>query len=220
MSIAYLKTLYSGAPTQITKELRISGGLISSDIEGNFYQTMVLYDGTGGIELRVAIDQIFRRFTLNSHVTVRCTGLWLGSYGGTLQLGAGPYQTFETQPLNEEQIAEHITYDSRSYGEIAAQVRTIAGLTAADISTLVAFENVRFVESDTWTEEGIDTNRHLIDNQNNMLIVRTSSHATFGAWELPVGTGRIEGILSRFNSDYQLVVVDGKALILDRTDNP
>lgn len=214
VSIAYLRTLYRGAPTLITNELRISGALISSDMEGNFYQTMVLFDGTGGIELRVPIVQYYRQFDLHSTVAVRCNGLTLGSYGGTLQLGGGPTEGSETQPLSEEQFAEYVTTDSKLYGDVAAHVRTIDQLSSADISTLVVIDDVRFLEqSETWTEEGVDTNRHVVDNQGATLAVRTSRHATFSDWALPAGMGRISGIVSVFNSEYQIVVLNNAGFV-------
>jgi hypothetical protein len=220
VSIAYLKTLYNGAPLLIRGEYRISGAVVSDDRRGNFYKTLVLDDGTAGIEIRLDMEEIFKRFMIHSRATVRCNGLWLGSYGGALQLGAEPFEDYQTRPLPETAIAEHLATDDEFYGEVRPKTLTFGELSVKHISTFVAFEGVRFVEQgSSWAEtespgEGAEppsaTNRHLVDPAGDTLIVRTSRHARFAPWPLPDGAGRIEGVLGYFNGDYQLVVCDSE----------
>ncbi len=223
VSIAFLKTLYKGAPVLLTGEYRISGAVVSDDRQGNFYKTLVLDDGTAGIEVRLDVEQIFKTFQIHSRATVRCNGLWLGSYGGTLQLGAEPFGDFQTQPLPENAVAEHIFADNEFYGEIKPRTLTFEELSQRDISTFAAFEGVSFVREERgmgWAETGAAeegaevpsaTDRHLVDASGDTLAVRTSRHARFAAWLLPEGVGRIEGVVGYFNGDYQLVVCDSQA---------
>ncbi len=213
VSVAYLKSLYNGAPVRITGEWRISGAVVSDDRHGNFYHTLVMNDDTGGIEVRLDMDEIFKRFWIHSRVTVRCNGLWIGSYGGSLQLGAEPFGDYQTQPLPGTAIAEHIAIDREHYGEVLPRTLTFGELTAGDESTFAAFEGVRFVDEErgmSWSQADADTDRHLVDAAGDTLVVRTSRHATFASRLLPSGTGRIEGVLSRFNDKYQLVVTDSE----------
>jgi hypothetical protein len=222
ISIASLKTLYTGAPTLITREVRIAGAVVSDDRQGNFYKTLVLDDGTAGIEVRVDMEDIFKTFAIHSRASVRCNGLWIGSYGGVLQLGAEPWGELATQPLSPVEVAEHIFADTVFYGEVRPSTLTFGELSARWVSRFVAFEGVRFIDDEKglgWAEiEGSDggaevpvaTDRHLVDAAGDTLIVRTSSHARFAAWPLPEGVGRIEGVLGAFNGDYQLVVTDSE----------
>jgi hypothetical protein len=216
VSIAWLKTLYSGAPTLITREVRISGAVVSDDREGNFYKTLVLDDGTAGIEVRLDVEQIFKHFAIHSRATVRCNGLWIGNYGGVLQLGTEPWDALETQPLPPAEVAEHIFADTVFYGEVRPPTLTLDALTARWVSRFVAFEGVRFIDEEkglSWAEPAetaAATDRHLVDTTGDTLIVRTSAHARFAAWPLPEGSGRIEGVLGAFNGDYQLVVTDSE----------
>ncbi len=217
VSVAYLKRLYNGAPVRVTDEWSIAGAVVSDDRRGNFYKTLVVNDDTGGIELRLDVEEIFKHYRMHSRVTVRCNGLWLGSYGGTLQLGAEPFGDYQTRPLAEADIAGHLTVDGEHYGEVQPRVRTFGELTAGDVSTFVAFEGVRFVEqergmswADTADDVETDTDRHLVDARGDTLVVRTSRHATFASRLLPEGVGRIEGVLSRFNDKFQLTVCDSE----------
>lgn len=228
VSISLLKTLYKGAPVLITDEYRISGAVVSDDGLGNFYKTLVLDDGTAGIEIRLDMEEIFKRFWIHSRVTVRCNGLWLGSYGGTLQLGAKPFDDFETQALTETAIAEHLFTDYEFYGEVKPQTLTFGELTRRRVSTFTAFERVSFASEEhglSWAETGEAedgtplppaTDRHLVDAAGDTLTVRTSRHARFASWLLPEGVGRIEGVLGLFNGKYQLVVCDSESFALYR----
>jgi hypothetical protein len=222
VSIALLKTLYNGAPLLLTGEYLVTGTVVSDDRQGNFYNTLVVDDGTGGIEIRMAVEEIFKRFQIHSRATVRTSGLWLGSYGGTLQLGAEPYDDYQTQLLSETAVAEHIFPDNEFYGEVIPRTLTFGELAQRYVSTYVAFERVHFADEEHgmgWAEteaaEGEElpsaTDRHLVDTAGDTLIVRTSRHARFASWPLPEGVGRIEGVLGVFNGEYQLVVTNSQA---------
>lgn len=215
VSIAALKSLYTGVPTQISKEIRIAGTIVSTDRFGNFARTLVIEDETSGIELRIPLYQMFKTYIIETRVHIRCTGLWLGSYGGTLQLGGPPTNNSECSFLTPTLIAEHITYNAEYLGEPIARTLKISELSARHISTLVAFEDVHFVPEEmglTWCEPDstTPTDRHIVDPWGNTLTVRTSAKAEFGRWPLPVETGRIEGILSLFNNRYYLTVTDSQ----------
>lgn len=220
VSIAFLKTLYKGAPVKITGEYVISGAVVSSDMHGNFYKTLVVDDGTGGIELKPDMEQTFKVFLIHSRVRVRCNGLWLGSYGGTIQLGAEPYDTYQTQYIPAAEIAERISSDTEFHGEVLPRRLTFSEITAAHISTFAEFGGVRFADEETgltWADADAetDTDRHLVDVSGDTLIVRTSRHATFAGRMLPHGTGRIEGIIGYFNGKYQLVVCSDQSFLND-----
>jgi hypothetical protein len=224
VSIAWLKTLYTGAPTRIDREFHISGAVVSDDRQGNFYKTLVLDDGTAGIEVRVDMEQIFKRFMIHTRASVRCNGLWLGSYGGTLQLGAEPFDDLQTQPLSEVEVAEHLAVDTVFYGEVRPRTLAFDEISLRHVSTFVAFEGVGFASEErgtSWADEagtgtGSATDRHLVDAAGDTLVVRTSAHARFAAWPLPEGVGRIEGVLGIFNGNYQLVVTDSEKFSVTR----
>ncbi len=213
VSIAFLKTLYKGAPVHITGEYRIAGAVVSSDAQGNFYKTLVVDDGTAGIELKLDMEQIFKTFEIHTRVMVRCNGMWLGSYGGTLQLGDEPFGGYETQYLPESEIAGHLRLDDKFHGEVLPRKLTCAQIVPAHISTFAEFDGVQFIDEELglgWSEKDADTDRHIVDAAGDTLIVRTSRYARFAPDMLPQGSGKIEGVLGYFNGTYQLVVCDGR----------
>jgi hypothetical protein len=225
VSIAFLKTLYSGAPTRIEGEFWVSGRVISSDRQGNFHRTLVVEDGTGGIEIKLENERIFRIFEIFSPVSVRCNGLWLGSNGGTLQLGSQPVSEYETGFLTDTGMAEHIFSDAAPPQKPAPPELDFGEISPRHISTFVAFRGVRFADGEQgldWAETASEvpegpiptaTDRHLVNARGEILIVRTSRFAEFASWSLPAGEIYIEGVLSLFGSDYQLVISDPSCVV-------
>lgn len=223
VSIAYLKTLWKGAPVKITGELRISGNVVSSDAAGNFYKTLVVDDGTGGIEVKLDLEDIFKHFRLHTAVDIRCNGLWLGSYGGTLQLGAEPWEDWQTQYIPESEIPLHCQSAGVPAEEVVALRLDFRSIAPQHISSFAGFEGVQFIDGEVglnWTETDTEetggaTDRHLVDSRGDTLTVRTNSHALFAGKTLPSGSGYIEGVLNYFNGAYQLILCDDQKAIME-----
>lgn len=211
VSIAYLKTLYKGAPVRITGEYRIVGTVVSSDVQGNFHKTLVVEDDTGGLEIKIDRAELFKLFLIHSRVTVRCNGLWIGSYGGTLQLGSEPSGEYQTGYIAEGEISSRFISDDGFYGEVMARRMSFGELSPSVVSTFAGFEDVQFAADDDGLNWGDTVNgeyalRHLTDRRGDTLLVRTSPYALFADKKLPTGSGYIEGILGYFNGEYQLTV--------------
>ena len=98
VSIAYLKSLYRSQPVRIAEDISIYGFVTANDDNGNLYKAICLADSTGGIMLRLDAERLYRRFWTGAAVTVRCNGLWIGSYGGMLELGTAPTSGYEVDP--------------------------------------------------------------------------------------------------------------------------
>lgn len=220
VSIAYLKTLYKGAPVRVAEEIIVAGRVVSSDVKGNFYKTLVIDDPTGGIELRIDLEQVFKHFMVHTRVVVRCNGLWLGSYGGTLQLGTEPYEGWQTQHIPESEIPLHIQTDEEFNAEVLPHRLGFDEIAPEYIATFVSFDGVQFADEEagmSWAEvdSETDTDRHLVDLRGDTLVVRTSRYALFAHKTLPDGNGYIEGVLNHFNGKYQLVVCDDMKAVMD-----
>ncbi len=95
-------------------------------------------------------------------------------------------------------------------------VHTITSVkNAANLGKLVRINDVNFADGElgkTYADGDLDppasANRNIADCTGKKLIVRSSGFATFANTELPAGKGSITGILTKFSSDYQLVIRD------------
>lgn len=75
---------------------------------------------------------------------------------------------------------------------------------------LVQMEGVHFENGGKNTFAKVETKEYgeenLKDAYGNVIMVRTSSYASFAAETLPVGTGTVVGILGRFKGTWQLMI--------------
>ena len=221
VSVAYLKSLYRTAPVRVDRALRIEGRIVANDFNGNLHNELCVADSTGGIIVRLDADRLYRRFWVGAKVAVRCNGLWLGSSGGTIELGAAPTGEYEVDPIPTEEIGLYLSTDSTNQIEVAARSLTIAECVPEYVSTLVRIEGVQFVEEELplgWCDTVIDsltgepiavaTVRHLVDPRGDTIDVYTSPYADFVQSPLPSGSGSIEGLLGYFNRCYQLRILN------------
>lgn len=218
ISIAALKAMYINRPVTVSEEVSIRGRVVSSDRWGNFYKTLCLEDDSGGIAVRVDLEEYFRVFGLGDIVTVYCNTLTLGTYGGAIQLG-----------VLSSDVATQVTYIPEHYllssvgvtvaeAEPSVTVTSIDRLAPSLIHCYVELRDVQFEqweEGMTWCDEDTDTDRTLVDREGNRLAVRTSGYATFASGLLPSGSGTVRGVVGYFNGSYQLTLVNAHYAMMD-----
>ena len=223
VSIAFLKARYQGYPYTFVENVYISGWVVSSDRSGNYYKTLAVEDDTAAIEIKLDAEELFKSYPVGAVVEVDCNGLTLGVYGGVIQLGVASDSDYETDYIPAQDVVRRV----RVIGVLEQAPEplhlTIDALDDSHVGRLVSFDEVQFVEASdgaAWCDTDgtaalVDTNRTLIDRNGNTLLVRTSRYAEFASWMLPHGSGRIEGIMSRFGNRFQLKVISPETLYDD-----
>ena len=227
VSVAYLKSFYRTAPVCVDGAVQIEGHIIANDFNGNLYNELCVADSTGGIIVRLDADSLYRRFREGARVAVRCNGLWLGSSGGTIELGAAPTDEYEVDPIPTEEIGFYLSTDTMRQIEIVPRSLTIAECAPEYVSTRVLIERVQFIEEELplgWCDRVIDslsgepiavaTVRHLVDPRGDTIDVYTSPYADFVQVPLPSGSGSVEGLLGYFNRRYQLRILSSYHIVL------
>jgi len=204
----YIDSLGSGFGI-INSEIIIKGVVIGNDESGNIYKSLYLEDYSGGIN--VALDQkdLYLSYKLGQMIYIKCKGLYLGNYGGTMQLGYDYNGAIGRIPSSL--IPEHLYIDSFPQNPPVPTLITIPTFTAADLCTLVKIDSVHFAASDVGQPYSLSTattNRTLLDQNGNSVIIRNSNFASFQAQLIPAGTGSIVGILSNFSGTWQLYIRD------------
>lgn len=90
ITIASLHAFLHAETVVVREELTVGGTVVSSDEAGNFYRTLVLDDGTGGAELRIAEYNLYTICPPGCRLTVSLRGCALGERNGVLQIGLPP----------------------------------------------------------------------------------------------------------------------------------
>jgi len=212
ISIRQLKAMHSaGGFESITDNLYVTGKVISSDETGNIYKEMFIQDTSGGLLISLDNTSLYTTYRLGQRIYVKCQGLYLGEYGGLVQLGASVGGAIGR--IADPVIKQYLFLDSIPGAIPAATVITIPTITPDKYGMLVELQNVHFVEvAQLFSLSTASTNRTISDGANN-LIMRTSNYATFATTSIPSGVGTIYGILGFFSPDNQLMIRDLNDLV-------
>ncbi len=213
-TIATLKATYLGAMIQITDTLVIQGIITSSDETGNIYKSLYIQDSTGG--LNIAIDQtsIYTDFRLGQKIFIKCKDLYLGEYGGVVQLGYNNNGSIGRIPT-----AMLKTYFFKDGLPGAVPTPSLIDVTTdltGKISMLVRIDGISFPDvGQPYSLPDASTDRIIADASGNPIsiggsdfVLRTSNYASFRTSLLPQGVGSLIGILSVYNGTYQLYIRD------------
>lgn len=211
-TIAELKATYTGL-AMIEDSIIIQGIVCANDESGNLYKKIEIQDKTGGIELALDKTSLYNEYKVGQRIFVKCQGMYIGDYNNLIQLG-GLYNGAIGR-LPEVEIANHLFPDSLPGNPPTPKSVGIGELSMDMVSTLVKLENVHFeTVGQEFAPQGVSaTNRNIIDAAGNTLIIRTSSYANFATKKTPSGVGTVVGVLSVYQSDYQLTVRDTNDLI-------
>lgn len=155
---------------------------------------VILQDETGGIELYLTGNSTLNR---GDKVLVDLSGVTLSEYAGLLQV--------------TDFSAEKITLIS-SDNEIVAKKVTMTDFLANKYeSQYVEISNVQVADADlskTWVQNDSHSSITIVDNEGHSFVVRSSKYSSFGAENVPDGSGTIKGIAAIFNSTIQLIFSD------------
>ncbi len=216
-SILELKALWKAGGTKIAREFTIRGTVTANDHYGEVVRTLVLEDASGA--LPVAVDQpaLYRTFPFGSTVTVQCNGLALGSYGGTLHLGAEPDATYGVSRIPAAEIGRYLRREAEAVQPEALRL-AFDEVTADHISRYVRFDGIRFERPGSWcdldpaTQQPVTTERTIVDAAGRTFTVRTRATCSYATEPVPTGTGSLYGIIDCFNGKYTLCVTARRIL--------
>jgi hypothetical protein len=214
-TIAEIKALFNGTRVLITEEKIIKGQVIMDDKSGNFYKTLVIQDGTAGIELKFEEGYLYTKYPVGRNVYVNCKGLLLSDYNGVLSINGGTIienGVVSTIGISSAQADKQV-FKGEFDPLITPKVKKVNELLSSDISTLVQLDNMEFVSADAnqpyadpVTQSTV--NRTLQDCNQAEILLRTSGFSNFAAASTPAGKGSITGVYSVFRQDQQFFIRD------------
>lgn len=193
----------------IKSDVIIKGVVVGNDESGNIYKSIYIEDDSAGVNIAIDQTNLYTTYKIGQMIYVKCKGLYLGNYGGTMELGYDNAGVIGRIP--SALIPGHLFLDSFPQNPPVPKLITIPTFNNAALCTLVKIDSVHFLSTDVGQPFSISTattNRTLQDQTGNSVIVRTSNYATFAATPVPAGTGSIVGILSNFSGTWQLYIRD------------
>lgn len=138
-TIAELASKYTahGAPFEMTDGCVIHGRVSTTDQPGNFYKSLYIQDGTGGMEIKIGQNGLTNNYLEGQEIFIACDGLWLGEYGyksgakngnGMVQIGFdGTGTDYETSYLENKLLV-----DTHIYRGNPADIQKVQPVTLAE----------------------------------------------------------------------------------------
>ncbi|WP_329807021.1 DUF5689 domain-containing protein [Flavobacterium facile] len=204
-----------------TTDSIIEAYVTSSDEGGNFYKSisMVSIDGTKGFSMPIDAYNLYTKYEPGRKVFInlnkryyanntQTASLDLGSlYAGT-QVGRISGVEYEAAikrsctKVDENTLVNHLTIAAAKNNANTNKLVELDGVQFAEISVGKKYFDKSLNASPTWTA----TNHTLTDASGNSIIVRVSEFANFSSKNVATGNGKIRGILTKYNSDFQFMI--------------
>jgi len=202
----------------------IEAYVVSSDEEGNFFKSIYLQtkasDKNSAIGFTVPIDvsNTYIDYRVGNKVYVKLKDQFTDLFYGGLRIGS-LYVSNAGDPTigrisqNEFRNVLSASCTIINENELVQSLSIEKALSDTKLNTLIELNNVEFTEAALerhYFEEsnnvGGSTNWNLRDKTGNQIIFRTSAYAKFADHSVPEGSGKVRGILTKYGSDYQLMV--------------
>ena len=223
VTVQQVKDLYSGEllkdytlrnPVPITENWALKGIITASDKkDGNLYKEAYIQDASGG--LRLTFNSTSGLY-IGDSVIVKLIDLYISDYGDFIQIGSTPYKDedgdIRLRGMDMDNHVLKVSINNITTPDIVTipQVKSTAWL-----GKLVTINNVQFTDDEigkAYAEFALNppesVNRYLMDCNKNRIIVRSSGYASFASETIPEFNGSITGIVTIFNTDYQLIIRD------------
>lgn len=187
----------------------------SSDAGGTFYKSisLVSVDGTKAFSIPVDMYNIYTEFEPGRKVyvylkdryyNITFNSLIIGDLYEETAIGRLVPEDFRKtmkascEKIDEEELVQHVTITE--------------ALDNNYINKLIEIDNVQFSDDAMNTTYynpdntiGGATNINIIDEDGKTIIFRTSEYAKFAGHQVASGRGKIRGVLTKYNSDFQFL---------------
>ena len=202
----------------------IEAYVVSSDEDGNFFKTISLQtlakERIPAIGFSVPVDasNTYIDYRIGSKVYVKLKNQFTDLFYGGLRIGslnvsnAGD-PTIGRISQNEYKEVLNASCIMIDENLLVKKISIEEALDDAKLNTLIELTDVEFTEGalgrhyfEETNNVGGSTNWNLRDKTGNQIIFRTSSYASFSDKIVPEGSGTVRGILTKFGSDYQMVI--------------
>nr|WP_198999635.1 DUF5689 domain-containing protein [Flavobacterium sp. ASV13] len=215
----------------------IEAYVVSSDEGGNFFKTISFqtlakdrFPATG-FSVPVDASNTYIDYRVGNKVYVKLKNQFTDLYYGSLRIGSLYVSNAGDPTIGRISQNEYKNVLNASCTMIDEE-RLVLPLTIEEalnddkLNTLIELRDVEFTEAAIgrhYFEEnnniGGSTNWNLRDKTGNQIIFRTSSYASFADHLVPEGSGKVRGILTKFGSDYQMMVRSDKDVKMEGKRN-
>jgi hypothetical protein len=236
-TVQKVKDISGSVPKQYGYNDVIEAYVVSSDEEGNFFKAIsfqtLATDKTPAIGFNIPVDvsNSYIDFRVGNKVYIKLKNQFTDLYFGGMRIGS-LYVSNSGDPTigrvsqNDYKNVLNASCTVIDESQLVQAVSVEEALNDDKLNTLIELTNVQFTEAAIgrhYFEEsnnvGGSTNWNLRDNTGNQIIFRTSGYASFADHFVPEGSGKVRGILTKFGTDYQLMIRSEKDVVMNGKRN-
>jgi len=216
VSFSELKEMYKGKLVEfgIDTEYVFEGYVISSDVEGNFSEKIVVQDAienpTGGLQVLVDEELIYEKYEVGDKVLLKLNRLYMDEIEGVLTIG---YPKKETIGEITKDDFQNFIINTNANFEIVPREVSLVDLDKMNLqNTLVKINGLQLIANEvgkafTYYSGTTSAVRQLETcGVFSRIEIKTNGKATFSNEKFPTGNGSIVGVLFGENSKLQIQV--------------
>lgn len=213
VSIAYLRSLADDRSQVIKGDLWIDGRIVLNDKLNECHKSLIVEDSSGGIDIKVDVDDIDLSLPLYYRVRIRCSGLSIGREGERIVLGTTPNDVYVVNRIPEAELANYIKLQSLDgLTPCEPLVVSVSDVHDGLMQRYVRINNLKIIAEDsnkTWCERGDDisdygsTLRRFTDGCDT-LVVATLNKCHYATELVPNDTVSLIGVVDSFEQQHVL----------------
>lgn len=221
VSIAYLRSMADARSQRIKSDIWVEGIVVLNDKLGESYKSVVVYDDTAGVEVKLDLEDVDKTLPLYSGVRIRCDGLHVGREGERCVLGAEPTAEYVVDRIAESEIPNRITlYDAGAPRELATK-RRIADIGYSDMLAYVRIDGVRLIAQERgalWCDANAadapfeSSLRHFTDGRDT-LTVATLNRCYYATELIMEEEVTLIGVVDSYRGELVLRLSDHKIFV-------
>ncbi|WP_152286190.1 DUF5689 domain-containing protein [Flavicella marina] len=225
-TIAQVKEMSGFGIENFTSDIIISGYVVSNDASGNIYKTLILQDNfeqpTSAIEILVDETNLYSVFPVGRKVFLKLNGLSIGYQRGMLVIGKVSNTTIERIPRT--QIFNHFVRGCETEKIIPKPI-LISDIDDTLVGMYVSIQNAQFHSQEMGFSfgeiNGTESVERIVVQYSEEcaalgeIRMPISGYSDFKRTDIPAGNGNISGVLTKYFSEYQLLINDVSDLQFD-----
>lgn len=222
-TVAEVRTSADAIVAQYKFDDIIEAYVVSSDENGNFFKTISFQtlatasQPAIGFSVPVDMSNTYIDYRLGNKVYLKLKDQYTDVFYGGLRIGAIYVNSFNEGGVGRlsPNVYKKVLFASCTKLNETALTKSVALselLNDAYLNTLVEVSNVQFSAEaigrhyyESSNDVGGGTNWNVEDKLGNKVYFRTSSFADFSTKDVPLGSGKVKGILTKYGTDYQLI---------------
>lgn len=216
-TVADVKTTATTTAQEYTGDDIIEAYAVSSDEGGNFYKSIsfVTADNSQAFSMPVDAYNLYTKFEPGRKVYVKMKGLYYANNTQTASFNIGGSYNGSVGRLSGVQYEQAIIRgcDKKNEDDLVLPMTISQAKNNANINKLIEIDAVQFDDAyvgktyyDATNVIGGATNNLIKDADGNTLIVRVSEFVNFAANIIPSKNGKIRGVMTKYNNDYQFMI--------------